>query len=175
MPDTYRYPRIIFPDMAETSLFSRFQPNDKNYILPEGERFFVPFDRSYLDTNEGQLISVPLVSSGRYIRVPRIHLWLEPCDKYPRGTRIQFRAFISGTIVTNVFLYVGRYYILPIRSASVGTVDGIQQEYPDDMMVFLANLVRMRFAKGDGTLLPTYDGEDIDQDLPVFSGLVEVL
>ena len=171
MPNIYRHPRVVFPDMAESQLYDKFQPRDRDYILPDGETFFIPFDRSFLSA-EDQIITVPIATIARY-RVPRIHLWLEPCDVYPRGTRVQFRVFINeNPYQCNV--YVGRYYIIPVSSYAILDVDDVDQAYSDDMYVLSHGLVRMRFYTKGGTLLPELDEGDILQDIPMFNGLAEV-
>ena len=174
MPDIFRYPRIIFPDLAEHQLFTKFQPRDRDYIIPAGETFFVPFDASYLDVDD-KLIMVPYIVAGaNAVRVPRVHLWLEPCDKYPRGTRIIFRVFISSQPY-DVTVYVGRYYIIPVSSFTLNTVGGdIEEKHVDDMWLRSSGYIRMRFYKSDSTLLPNYSGLDLIDSLPSFSGLLEV-
>ncbi len=172
MPNVYRFPNIVFPDLVESPLYGNFQVRDRDFILPAGESLFIPFDRSYLNVPD-QLIVVP-IATNTTARIPRIHLWLEPCDVYPRGTRLKFRMFISE-VPYQCVVYVGRHYVIPLSSYAVESVAGVEQEYRDDMFVISSGLVRMRFYTGSDVLLPVLDVDDsILTDLPSFTGLVEV-
>lgn len=174
MPDIFRFPRIVFPDLAEHQLYDHFQERDKSYIIPSGETFFIPFDDSYAD-KENQIIVVPFtVGSGSYVRVSRIHLWIEPSEGYPRGTRMKFRSFISE-IPYQCVVYVGRYYVIPVSSYTISDAPaGVKEVHKDDMWVLTSTIVRMRFYTGDDTLLPVYSGSVITQTLPIFTGLLEI-
>jgi len=170
MPDIFRYPRIVFPDLAEHQLVDKFQPKDKNYIKPTGSRMLIPFDESYLDDSD-KVIFVPIVSlSGFYLRAARIHLWLEPSDGYPRGTRIKVSPFLANTSYSRI-VYVGRYTILPMTSWSIDTVaGGVKEIHYDDMQLFTDAVIRIRFKdKDDNTLPDASFGQ-----LPIFQGLVEI-
>jgi len=175
MPNIFRYPKIIFPDLVEHPLYDEFQTRDKDFILTSGETYFIPFDESYLMMPD-QVIYVPVVSDDeRYVRVPRVHLWLEPSDLYPRGSMIKFRLFISGDISYQVSIYVGRLYIIPMSSFDVvGYPGDMQFKFRDDMLTMLNKSVRFRFLKPDNTILPVFSGSTLTDPLPIFTGLLEV-
>lgn len=170
MPNVYRYPRIVFPDLVEHQLYDKFQYRDKNYILPGGAVHFVPFDDTYLDETDS-IIIVPIITfSDMYVRVARMHLWLEPTDGYPRGTKIKVAPFLGDSSYKRT-VYVGMYSILPMDSISIDTLaGGIVETHNDDMQVTSSIIVRIRFSDKDDNVLP-----NLGNKLPVFTGLLEVM
>lgn len=172
MPNIYRQPRIIFPDMSDHHLGDKFQKEDNYYIQPSGARSFISFDASYLNPIDN-VIYVSFASKDKNVRWSRVHLWVEPCLSYPRGTKLKFRLFLSSHPYQCI-IYVGQYYIIPTSSFSIVTTAGVDGVHRDDMKTVGSGLARFRFYNEFDEMLPAFSGTDLIRPLPIFNGLLEV-
>lgn len=113
-----KHPHSIFPGLMEHPLFESFKTRDIDYIYPEGEAILVPFDKSFAVEPDSSYIRVPLVSdSNEFIRIRRVHMWIEPNEVYPRGCQFSLRYVHPHGGTDRYFsttVYVGMYYIIPI-------------------------------------------------------------
>lgn len=169
MPNTYRYPRVVFPDLAEHQLADKFQSRDRNYIMPGGMSIFIPFDETFLDVTDSIIIVPVIVPTGIAIRMARIHLWVAPTNGFPRGTRIKVNPFL-GELSYKRTIYVGMYSILPLDSAASDTLPlSFTEHHSDDMLLINSAILRIKFYDKDDNLLP-----NINDRLPIFYGQLEL-
>lgn len=174
---TYRYPRIIFPDLVEHPLLGQFQQRDEDYIQPEGLQVLLPFSFADFSLTTGPIsikVLIP-VAANSYSRIVRAHVWFEPDEFYPRGSivSINFTEIYtaSGTVGTSTYfsLCAGMHYILPLDLAiEADEGNGVIVNHRADMAVFkVPHLIQIRYYTS--TFLP-----DETTPSPLILGALEV-